>query len=224
MVAGLAREAVAVINVDDPYAPLWHGMTHASIRTFGLDEPADFRAIDVVSELGDAGFRTSFTLQSPLGERRVQLNVGGRHNLRNALAAAAAATAAGRKPRRCSAGPCHDAAGQRRLVPRRTPQGARLIDDSYNANPSSMTAGIDVLTQLPGRGLAGHGRHGRARRQRPARATWRSAPMRASTACAACSPPVLFPRSRWKPSEAVRAGMPTPKRWRTRWKRRCPPT
>ncbi len=150
MVAGLAREAVAVINVDDPYAPLWHGMTHASIRTFGIDQPADFRAVDVTSELGDAGFRTSFTLQSPAGERRVQLNVGGRHNLRNALAASAAATAAGASLDDVVTGLATMQPVSGRLVPKHTKQGARLIDDSYNANPSSMTAGIDVLTQLPG--------------------------------------------------------------------------
>ena len=101
-------------------------------------------------ELADEGFRTSFTLQSPGGSRAVRLNMGGRHNLRNAVAAAAAATAAGANLDQVAEGLAATQPVKGRLVPCRTKQGARLIDDSYNANPSSMTAGIDVLTQLPG--------------------------------------------------------------------------
>jgi UDP-N-acetylmuramoyl-tripeptide--D-alanyl-D-alanine ligase len=150
MVAGLAPEAIAVINADDPYAGMWQQMTRAGVRTFAIDRPADFRAVDVNWELTDDGFRTSFTLQSPLGSCRVRLNTGGRHNLRNAVGAAAAATAAGATLEHVAAGLAAAQPVAGRLVPCRTKQGARLIDDSYNANPSSMTAGIDVLTQLPG--------------------------------------------------------------------------
>jgi UDP-N-acetylmuramoyl-tripeptide--D-alanyl-D-alanine ligase len=130
MVAGLTSADTAVINADDDYAQLWRDMTPASVVTFGVDRPADFRAAGVNESLTDAGFRVTFTLQSPLGERAVQLNVGGRHNVRNATA-------------------MQPVSG--RLHPVRTRHGARLIDDSYNANPSSMRAGIDVLTQLPGK-------------------------------------------------------------------------
>jgi UDP-N-acetylmuramoyl-tripeptide--D-alanyl-D-alanine ligase len=150
MVAGLAPSAVAVINADDPYAGMWRGMTPATVRTFGLDNPADFRAVQVTETLGDAGFRTSFTLQSPGGECAVTLNVGGRHNVRNALCAAAAATAAGATLGHVAAGLAAMQPVGGRLRPTRTRQGARLLDDSYNANPSSMQAGIDVLVGLPG--------------------------------------------------------------------------
>jgi UDP-N-acetylmuramoyl-tripeptide--D-alanyl-D-alanine ligase len=149
MVAGLAPAATAVINADDPYCGLWRSMTRAQVRTFGIG-PADFRAVDVSWELADEGFRTSFTLQSPLGSCAVRLNTGGRHNLRNAVAAAAAATAAGADLDHVVEGLAAAQPVAGRLVPCRTKQGARLIDDSYNANPSSMTAGIDVLTELPG--------------------------------------------------------------------------
>ena len=150
IVAGLADDATAVINADDPYAALWRGLTRAHTHTFGIDGPADFRALEISAELGDEGFRTRFTLQSPAGRRAVQVNVGGRHNLRNALGAAAAAMAAGASLDDVAAGlgAMQPVAG--RLTPRRTQQGARLIDDSYNANPSSMKAGIDVLTELRG--------------------------------------------------------------------------
>lgn len=150
MVAGLEPQGMAVINADDAYASLWLGMTRARVMTFGLDNPGDFHATDAHEELTDEGFRASFTLHSPLGSCAVRLNMGGRHNVRNALAAAAAATAAGATLADVAAGLAgvHPVSG--RLQPARTRHGARLIDDSYNANPSSMRAGIDVLAGLAG--------------------------------------------------------------------------
>ena len=150
MVAGLGAGDVAIINADDPYAALWRGMTRARVVTFGVDEPADFSAEEVVEELTDDGFQHRFTLLAPGGRCAVRLNVGGRHNLRNALAAAAAAVAAGASLEQVSAGLAAMQPVSGRLQPGRTTHGARLIDDSYNANPSSMRAGIDVLTRLPG--------------------------------------------------------------------------
>jgi UDP-N-acetylmuramoyl-tripeptide--D-alanyl-D-alanine ligase len=150
MVAGLGADDVAIINADDPYAALWRGMTRARIVTFGVDQPADFSAADIVEELVDSGFQHRFTLVAPGGRCAVRLNVGGRHNLRNALAAAAAAVSAGASLEQVSTGLAAMQPVSGRLQPGRTMHGARLIDDSYNANPSSMRAGIDVLTRLPG--------------------------------------------------------------------------
>jgi UDP-N-acetylmuramoyl-tripeptide--D-alanyl-D-alanine ligase len=151
MVAGLDADDIAIINADDAYAGLWRGMTRARVVSFGVDAEADFSASDVHSELTDEGFRTTFTLRSPQGERVVRLNVGGRHNLRNALAAAAAAVSAGATLDDVVAGLAAMQPVAGRLQPGRTSHGARLIDDSYNANPSSMRAGIDVLVSMPGR-------------------------------------------------------------------------
>ena len=67
--------------------------------TFGVDKAADFRAAGIRESLDDAGFPVSFTLQSPLGERAVQLNVGGRHNVRNALRRGGCGSAGGRHTR-----------------------------------------------------------------------------------------------------------------------------
>jgi UDP-N-acetylmuramoyl-tripeptide--D-alanyl-D-alanine ligase len=150
MVAGLAPDGVAIINADDPYAGLWRDMTRASVCTFGVDQPADFRAVEIQQELGEAGFRTSFRLQAPQGERAVTLSVGGRHNVRNAVCASAAAMAAGASLDHVAAGLAAMQPVGGRLRPVRTRQGAQLLDDSYNANPSSMQAGIDVLAALPG--------------------------------------------------------------------------
>lgn len=150
MVAGLAADGVAVINADDPYVSMWRDMTRARVVTFGLDPGADFTALDIGETLTDAGFRTEFTLRSPLGECAIRLNLGGLHNVRNALSAAAAATAAGATLADVAAGLAAMQPVGGRLRPVRTLQGARLLDDSYNANPSSMQAGIDVLATLPG--------------------------------------------------------------------------
>ncbi len=150
MLAGLAADGVGLINADDPYADMWRGMTRARVLTFGIDAAADLAATDLTETLTDEGFRARFTFNSPQGRRALQLNVGGKHNVRNALAAAGAAMAAGATLDDVEAGLAAMQPVGGRLKPTRTRQGARLIDDSYNANPSSMRAGIDVLAALPG--------------------------------------------------------------------------
>jgi len=150
MVAGLPDYGVAVINADDAYAPLWRSMTRASIVSFGLAQGADFRAVDIVETLGEAGFELRFTLVAPTGSQALTLQLGGRHNVANALAAAAAAVSAGASLADVAAGLATMRPVQGRLQPKRSRHGARLIDDSYNANPSSVRAGIDVVTGLGG--------------------------------------------------------------------------
>ena len=140
MVEGLAPTATAVINADDEFADLWRKLTKAHVVTFGVQAPADFKAADVRTTIGPEGFLTHFTLVCPLGSTAIGLHMGGRHNVANALAAAAAA-AAGLGAIRAVAG---------RLQFKRALSGAWIIDDSYNANPSSMRAGIEVLAELEG--------------------------------------------------------------------------
>jgi UDP-N-acetylmuramoyl-tripeptide--D-alanyl-D-alanine ligase len=151
MVAGLAADRTAVINADDAYAAMWRDMSAARVVSFGMNNAADFRASETHECLKDTGFHVTYTLVSPLGQHKIRLNVGGRHNILNSLAAAAAATAAGATPAHIIAGLGAMQPVSGRLQPGRTQHGARLIDDSYNANPSSMRAGIDVLAGLGGR-------------------------------------------------------------------------
>ncbi|HTP38009.1 MAG TPA: UDP-N-acetylmuramoyl-tripeptide--D-alanyl-D-alanine ligase [Steroidobacteraceae bacterium] len=151
MVAGLVSDAVAVINADDRFAPLWRSMTRARVLGFGLAAEADFRATDLESDVGASGFRNRFQLHTPAGTRSVELALAGEHNVRNALAAAAAASAAGASLDEIVAGLASVRAVPGRLQFQRTAGGAWLIDDSYNANPSSVEAGIEVLASLPGR-------------------------------------------------------------------------
>jgi UDP-N-acetylmuramoyl-tripeptide--D-alanyl-D-alanine ligase len=151
-VANLTDADVAVINADDPYADYWRGVSRAGrLLSFGLAANADFHALEQEAGIAEAGFQTRFTLNCPLGAARITLHAGGAHNVVNALAAAAAASAAGASLAEIGAGLAdfRPVAGRLQLKPGR--RGSRLIDDSYNANPSSVRAGLEVLVSLPGR-------------------------------------------------------------------------
>jgi UDP-N-acetylmuramoyl-tripeptide--D-alanyl-D-alanine ligase len=151
MVEHLAPSGTAIINADDPFADMWRSLTKAKIVTFGLKAGANFTAQDVRADIGTDGFVTRFTLVSPLGSAPVQLKLAGNHNVTNALCAAAAAAAAGVTLPQIVAGLGAVQAVKGRLQFKKTRHGAWLIDDSYNANPSSVHAGIEVLAQLTGR-------------------------------------------------------------------------
>ena len=151
MVAGLAPGATAVINADDEFAGLWRNSTPARVVTFGLQRDADFIARELHADVDASGFRTRFTLTSPLGSTPIELRLAGRHNVANSLAAAAAAAAAGVGLEAIRAGLASMRAVQGRLQLKRAASGAWIIDDSYNANPSSVRAGIEVLAGLEGR-------------------------------------------------------------------------
>jgi UDP-N-acetylmuramoyl-tripeptide--D-alanyl-D-alanine ligase len=151
MVAGLAEAGTAVINADDAFASLWRGMTHARVVTFGVREAADYRASEVRTAVGAQGFRTQFQLTSPAGRTAIELAVGGAHNVANAVAAAAAAASAGATLEQIRAGLGAVRAVAGRLQFKQAPGGAWIIDDSYNANPSSVRAAIEVLAALGGR-------------------------------------------------------------------------
>ena len=151
MVAGLTPAATAVINADDEFVSLWRGSTPARVVTFGVRQRADFTATDVRASVGAHGFRTHFRLSAPQGSAAIELSLGGAHNVANALAAAAAAAAAGATLEHIAAGLAAVRAVPGRLQFKQGASGAWLIDDSYNANPSSMRAAIEVLATLSGR-------------------------------------------------------------------------
>lgn len=150
---GLSADGVAVINADDAYAPLWDELNRARRRVhFGLNAAAEVRAdpASIRFELQDERLCTAFRLIVPNGETDVRLALAGRHNVRNALAAAAAAIALGLGLEEIRAG----LEGMRpvpgRLQLKAGRNGARVIDDTYNANPASFQAGIEVLAACPG--------------------------------------------------------------------------
>lgn len=146
----LAADGVAVINADDAFAQLFAGRSHGRrVIRFGLEASADVTARDV--RVGEEGSR--FTLVTPQGEAEVELPMVGRHNVANALAAAALAIGmADASPQAIAAGLAAARPVQGRLVRHRLASGALLIDDSYNANPGSLAAAIETLAGIQGEG------------------------------------------------------------------------
>ncbi len=147
--AGLQADGIAVINADDAYAEAWKAMAapHA-VRTFGVDHAAD-----VFGKVRQHGLETALEVIAPEGEAAIRLSIPGRHNARNAMAAAAACLAAGLPLSAVLAGLEGFAGVKGRLQRRAGKNGAEILDDTYNANPDSVRAGIDVLAATIGRKL-----------------------------------------------------------------------
>ena len=118
--------------------------------TFGVHAAADFSASGVVQAIEDGQFVTRFSLRTPEGTRDARLRVGGSHNLSNAVAAAAAARAAGASLDDIVQGLAEFRAVAGRLQLKAGVRNSWIIDDSYNANPSSVRAGLDVLRSVGG--------------------------------------------------------------------------
>lgn len=152
MFRALPRDGVAVINADDAFANLWRENCAAErILTFGFEQPAQFMAHKVTSESTQSGFRTQFDLVTPDGTREAELALGGLHNLRNALGAAAVAHAAGASLDDIVRGLAAMKVVAGRLELKPAIHGAFLVDDSYNANPSSLKAGLDAFRSFGGK-------------------------------------------------------------------------
>jgi UDP-N-acetylmuramoyl-tripeptide--D-alanyl-D-alanine ligase len=147
--AGLSDDGIAVINADDAQAGMWRQLAgNRTVVSFGLDADADVRA-----GARPRAFASEVKLTTAQGSVEFELPTPGLHNVRNAAAAAAATLAAG-----VSLGTVAEAlsryAGVRGRLQRRTgANGSLVIDDTYNANPDSMRAALDVLAGLPGRRL-----------------------------------------------------------------------
>lgn len=147
---GLAADGVAILNRDDKAFDTWQARADGRrVSSFGLhDARADFHASDVKR---DARGCPGFTLQGPAGEAAVQLNLLGEHNVTNALAAAAAAYALGVPLVGIVSGLHNLQPVKGRAVAQLATNGMRVIDDSYNANPASICAAIDILAGFSGR-------------------------------------------------------------------------
>jgi UDP-N-acetylmuramoyl-tripeptide--D-alanyl-D-alanine ligase len=141
----LPPDGIAVINADDAHAPLFRRAAGSRrVVDFGLEAPAAVRASCRLEPLS-----SEVTMHTPLGELRTQLSIPGAHSVRNALAAAACAIAVGIAPATIAEGLAAFRPATRRLQVKPLPGGATLLDDSYNANPDSVRAAIDVLAGCP---------------------------------------------------------------------------
>lgn len=147
---GLAADGIAVLNRDDKAFATWQTRANGrQVLSFALrDQAADVYA----SELWrDARGCAGFALAGSAGAARIQLNLLGEHNVANALAAAAAAHALGVPLVGIQAGLESLQPVKGRAVAQLATNGARVIDDTYNANPISMCAAVDILAAFSGR-------------------------------------------------------------------------
>lgn len=146
---GLVAGGVACINLDDEFAPYWQGLCEGRAQLhYSTHQPADLWVGNVRQATSG---RYVFDLHVGAQSVAIELQLLGRHNVANALAAAALAHACAVPLEKIAAGLARTLPPPGRLnlhVPRAS---VRLIDDSYNANPSSMKAAIDVLCDMPGR-------------------------------------------------------------------------
>ena len=144
---GLSAKGIAVFNADDAFALLWKKLANKNKQlTFGLNSPAD---VSARSKLHAASSDIEFT--TPLGTMRATVNAPGLHNVRNALAASAAAIALEVPLAAIAAGLSRYSGVHGRLQMQPAQGGITLIDDTYNANPESLHAAIDVLARMAGR-------------------------------------------------------------------------
>ncbi|MFW8565179.1 bifunctional UDP-N-acetylmuramoyl-L-alanyl-D-glutamate--2,6-diaminopimelate ligase MurE/UDP-N-acetylmuramoyl-tripeptide--D-alanyl-D-alanine ligase MurF [Orrella sp. 11846] len=141
----LDHNATAVFQDQPPYTALWQELAaHVKQRwSFGLDAQADVYATDI--EMVSTG--SQFVLCTASGQWPVNLPVPGQHNIYNSLASAACAFAVGVTPEIVVNALSSFQAAQGRLQLHRLPNERVLIDDTYNANPDSVRAAIDVLSQ-----------------------------------------------------------------------------
>ncbi len=143
--SGLKPNGTALINADDPHAPLWRELAEPRRSlSFGLED-GDVRAGYRLTEYG-----AELSLQTPVGIVATRLQVPGEHNVRNAVAAAALALALDTPLADIGEGLAGYTGVKGRLQVHPCILGARLIDDTYNANPDSVSAAIQVLAAQAG--------------------------------------------------------------------------
>jgi UDP-N-acetylmuramoyl-tripeptide--D-alanyl-D-alanine ligase len=150
ILCGESRPKVAILNADDHYFGYWSTLVEdTQLITFGIDADADVRARNIETEAG----RSSFDLHLPVGDIDINLPLSGRHNVRNACAAAAIAVAVGIDVADIKSALESVQPVEGRLRRLAGTGGATIYDDSYNANPLSVVAAAEFLASLPGNNL-----------------------------------------------------------------------
>lgn len=145
---GLSEKDAAILNADDTFYQTWlTSLNSQHVTRFGLENTAEITAknIEYFAE------KTTFLLATPHGETDITLPLPGKHNVMNALAASAACLATGLSLEAINKGLSTLTGTPGRLQRKPGPPGITLIDDTYNANPLSLKAAIDVLARHPGR-------------------------------------------------------------------------
>ena len=144
---GLTSQGTAIINADDAYMPLWRELAgEHTIIEFGLE-----KSVAVHAQWQAREFGAHLVVSTPMGKFEATLKVPGVHNVRNALAATAAAVALRIGTNAIAAGLEKFSGIGGRMQRKKARHGATLIDDSYNANPSSLRVALKVLAQNSGK-------------------------------------------------------------------------
>lgn len=144
----LPADGVAILNADDPRVAAMASLTPAGVLRYGESEGCD---VQITSVVLDALARPSFSARTPWGPVFVRLGVSGRHMVGNAAAALACVGAVGGDLDAAAAALSGARLSAMRMDVVLLRSGATVIDDSYNANPTSMRAAIDALVAVPAR-------------------------------------------------------------------------
>ena len=143
-------KGVAVFPAGEEFTALWSGLAAPGATiTFGAEGGADIRLAGSAWKQG----HWQVTVETPAGQLAYELHIAGRHNVRNSMAAVACALAAGAPLAAISHGLRSFTPVQgrsRALDVKLAGRSLTLVDDTYNANPDSARAAIDVLAELPG--------------------------------------------------------------------------
>jgi murE/murF fusion protein len=162
--AAMPADGIAVLNADDACIDIWRALCgKRRVVSFGLEHPAEVRGV-----CRQRGGDLELDIATAQANITVKLQLMGVHNARNALAAAAAAWASGVALPAIAEGLAAVAPVNGRLQKKTSTAGALLIDDTYNANPDSVRAAIDVLKDLPAPRLLVLGDMGEVGSQGPA--------------------------------------------------------
>jgi len=147
IIDALPGEGIATFSGDDNFAPMWRSRAGArKVLAAGIDWQSE-----VNGRYQQHGFGGLLALETPFGNAAANLCISGRHNARNACIAAAATLAAGAALDAVVRGLEAFVGVKGRLQRRNGKAGALVIDDTYNANPDSMRAAVDVLAGVPGK-------------------------------------------------------------------------
>jgi UDP-N-acetylmuramoyl-tripeptide--D-alanyl-D-alanine ligase len=139
---GLSLKGTAVINADDDFAAYWKSLIKTqTIITYGIEKEADVKA-----ELKAQGFVLNYQGKQVF----IKLKLLGKHNISNALAAAAAALVNGAELAQIKTALEKLEPAQGRMETKKGLKGVTVIDDTYNANPLSLKAAIEAIRDFPG--------------------------------------------------------------------------
>ena len=155
LIEALPQNGIAVLNADDPLVVAMAQRSSCRVVTYGTDRGTEQSASETVADFVatkiklDEQVRASFVLQTPFGTRQVRLQISGEHMAANAVAAIAVAASVGVDLDDAVAGIEGATISGLRMEVSRSTTGLVLINDAYNANPTSVRAALKALQALP---------------------------------------------------------------------------